>query len=178
MKIAVVFANKTTIDPLADVTKTQKLGSTWGSWSLWHQCHPQNVICHDSDRAHHLIDGGFSDRCNFYVPAHVYETLKKPTHVRAYGGDFIHEVVDREDIVALHLAASQNDIVVMIGFDWSKVVTEDPIINHQQANREGLIHQVIKSNPKKQWVIIDSGIPDFLSDIPNISVDTLNNVLD
>jgi len=99
--------------------------------------------------------------------------------VKLYDGDFSPEVDDIEDIVALHLAAAQSDIVLLLGFDWvmPKDVT-DRLVRHKLTNRHGLMRGVIDGSPNVQWVAVDSEEMDkSYRSLPNLTSDSLRNVL-
>jgi hypothetical protein len=180
MNINIVVANNTQIDPTVDITQLKNLGSIWGGWRTWRGCQTDNVVCHDLAKAKELIDRNFYLDCNFYISNSVYIELERPQTVKLYEGNFIHDVDNQEDIVAMHLAASTADIILLLGFDWTEPVkSEDRLIEHRAHNYRSLTRQVIVDNPKIQWVILDhSGqLRKDLADIPNLGTDTLENIL-
>jgi len=176
MKISVVVANRAVIDPTINPENFSQIGDTWAGWQQWHQCHQKNVICHDTNTAKRMIDLGFHRACKFWIPESVFAIANRPDTVGFYAGDFVHEVQDQEEIVALHIASSSSDIVVMIGFDWEPLHTVDPILLHQRANRDGLIAQVVNDTPTTQWVITDD-VPDCLKERPNVMQENVKNLL-
>lgn len=180
MNINIVVANNTQIDPTVDVTQLKELGSIWGGWRTWRGCQTDNVVCHDLAKAKELIDRKFHLGCNFYISNSVYIELERPQNVKLYEGNFIHDVDNQEDIVAMHLAASTADIVLLLGFDCSEPVkSEDRLIEHRAHNYRSLTRQVIVDNPNVQWVILDhpAQLRKDLADIPNLGTDTLENIL-
>jgi hypothetical protein len=82
----------------------------------------------------------------------------------------VHEVGHQEEIIAMHLAASVSDIVLLLGFDWSQL---------SQQHYAGLVSQVIRDNAKTQWVLIDHpGKPhETMTNLSNLTQDTLSGVL-
>jgi hypothetical protein len=180
MNISWVLSNSAQIDPGIDIAQMKELGSFWGGWQTWRSCQTDNVICHDMVKSRELIDRSFHQTCNFYVPNKYYISLGRPDKVKVYDGDFVHDLYNHEDIVAMHLAASTSDIVLLLGFDFGEFVkSEDRIAEHCAHNYRSLTRQVIQDCPNVQWVCIDHPKefrPDLIS-LPNLGRDTLTNIL-
>ena len=180
MNISWVLSDSLILDPTVDVIKLKEIGSFWGSWRTWRAYQTDNVLCHDLDKADELIKRAFHASCNFYLPNSIYTTLNSPKGVRLYEGDFIHDVNHKEEIIALHLAATTSDIVLLLGFNFQEEETiADKLIEHRAHNYRSLTRQVIKDNPTVQWVVIDHPA-DFRKDLlefENLTKDTLANVL-
>jgi hypothetical protein len=180
MNIAWVLSDSVALGPEVDIDQLKQLGSFWGGWRTWRGCHTDNVICNDLDKAGELLKRNFQAGCNFYIPNANYQILNRPTAVRLYEGAFAHDVDRRDEIVAMHLAAASNDIVLLLGFDFSEpMVNPDKLLEHRTQNYRGLVHQVINDNNQVQWVLVDH--PDLvmksLSSLPNLSTDTLEAAL-
>jgi len=82
--------------------------------------------------------------------------------------------------VAMHLAASRSDIVLLVGFDFTEQPrNSDRMVEHQSQHHRGLAMQAIKDNPEIQWVLIDhpGTIHPAMADLPNLTQDTMSNVL-
>jgi hypothetical protein len=179
MNINWVLANQVDLDPTVDLAKLKSIGSLWGSWRTWRACQTDNVICHDSTRAQELIDKQFATICNFYVSSAVYQDLKQPQRVQTYGGDFSHEVQEQDEIVAMHLAATASDIVLLLGFDWSArplpADADQRLLRHNYIN---LVREAIAGNARTQWVVIDHAgeIMPELAKLPNLTQDTMSKV--
>jgi hypothetical protein len=138
------------------------------------------VLCHDLGKAAELLKRNFQTNCNFYIPNSIYTSLDRPAGVKLYEGAFVHDVDRQEEIVALHLAASTNDIVLLLGFDLTKLEPNpDRLKSHQAHHHRNLLRQTIKNYDHVQWVIVDH--PDQLDanlvNLPNVSTDTLSAVL-
>lgn len=176
MKISVIIANRAILDPVINPENLQNLGTTWASWHQWHQCHPKNILCHSIEQAKRLVSKNFHSACNFWTHDRSFVD-ERPINVSAYGGDFVHEIPDPEEIIALWLTSSSSDIIVLVGFDWESLHTTDSVQLHQRAVRDDLIKQVIGKNEKIQWVIADASVPDLLKDFKNVTSDTLENML-
>lgn len=181
MNINWVLADNVLIDPTMDLTKMKDAGSFWGSWRTWRAYNTDNVVCHDTKKANELIKRAFHATCNFYIPNAIYTTLDRPKGVRLYEGDFLgHDVDNKDELVAINLAATVSDIVLLLGFDWSPKEPNPVQLEEIKArNYRGLVLQAIKSKPDVQWVVVDhpGDLPNELTDLGNISTDTLDNVL-
>ena len=180
MRITWVLADETVLSPDQDIAQLKMIGSTWGSWRTWRAYGTDNVICHDVKKASELLKRAFQAVCNFYLPNEHYALLDRPLGVNLYQGAFVHDVVRQEEIIALHLAASQSDIVLLLGFDCSEQENSTDLMQeHQAQHYQGLFRQVILDNPEKQWVLIDhdADIRQSLDDLPNLTKDTMSNAL-
>ena len=159
----------------------KKLGAFWGSWRTWRACQTDNVLCHDQVKAAELIQREFQNLCNFYIPDSTHANLDRPIGVKVYGGEFVHDVSHQEEIVAMHLAASVSDIVLLLGFDFSESSKQDDrLLEHRLNNYRGLIKQAIVDNNQVQWVVLDHPL-DFRNDLlelPNLTKDFLVNILE
>jgi hypothetical protein len=180
MNIGWVLADATVLDPTQDLTQLKNIGSFWGSWRTWRACATDNVICHDMKQAETLLKRQFQKQCNFYMPNDIYTALNRPVGVKLYEGKFMHDIDRQEEIVAMHLAASTSDIVLLLGFDLNKLVTDpDRLRANQAQHHRNLIRQVIKDNAQIQWVVVDHlGVIDpNLTNLGNIVTDTMDAVL-
>lgn len=180
MNISWVLANRAQIDPTVEIHRLKELGSFWGGWQTWRNCQTDNVICYDTAKASELIHRSFHIQCNFYIPNSVYATLDRPTGVRLFEGDFIHDLDNHEEIVAMHLATANSDIVLLLGFDFGEQPKlADQLAEHRAHNYRSLTRQVLMDHPEIQWVVIDHPheIRKDLQDLPNLGKDTLVNIL-
>jgi len=105
--------------------------------------------------------------------------LGNPSRVNQYQGNFEHDVDHAEDIVALHFVSAVSDLVLLVGFDFGKIVTPtDKSAQTKILNYHGLVRAVINDSPI-EWIAIDH-LPDLgpiYQGIPNITCDTMENVL-
>lgn len=177
MRISILFANNARIDPLIDIESLRETGLTWGVWSQWHQCYPHRVLCHDATVAQRLIAGRFNNRCDLYIPETVFRALRSPPGVKSYGGEFLHEIPNPEEIVAMHLAAVESDIVVLVGYDWTLPDTSDSVQTYIAENRLSVIQEAIDLTPDVQWIIADADVPEMLKQFENVDHDTLENII-
>jgi len=180
MKISWVLADSAQFDPTLDITKLKAIGSFWGGWRTWRGCQTDNVICNDLDKVAELVKRDFQSQCNLYIPNSVYQSLTRPTGVQLFAGEFKHDVAQQDEIIAMHLAASTSDIVLLFGFDLAKKTPgPDKLQEHRTRNYYGLIRQAIIDNSQIQWVVIDhqESVNLELFSLENLTVDTLNNVV-
>ena len=180
MNINWVLSNSTDLDPTVNVTQMKDCGSFWGGWRTWRSCATDNVICHEVAKANELIKRAFHTECNFYIPRSNYDILNKPVGVKIYEGEFIHDVDNQEEIIAMHLSASTSDIVLLLGFNFSATdKNTDRLAEHRAHNYRNLTRQVIVDNPTVQWVAINhpGEFRTDLQDLENLSQDSLDNVL-
>ena len=178
MKINWVVASGYQIDPTIDIEKIKNVGAVWGSWTTWRNCGTDNVICSDFSKAKDLITRAFQSVCNFYVPSAHYQELGRPTGIKLYDGQFDQEVDNLDDIVAMHLAARQSDIVLLLGVGFCPPKTVDDAFQaHKIKNYHGLMRGIIAKSDA-QWVAIDCEEMDkAYQNLENLTVDRLNNVL-
>jgi hypothetical protein len=180
MKISWVLSDSVVLDPTQDTTKLKNIGSFWGSWRTWRSCQTDNVICNDLDKGVELIKREFQKQCNMYIPNSVYQSLQRPSGVQLYEGEFKHDVDHQDEIIAMHLAASTSDIILLLGFDLTKKTPDpDKLQEHRNRNYYGLIRQAIIDNNQVQWVLIDHPNPvnPKLFTLENLTIDTLDNVV-
>ena len=180
MNISWVLANRLVLDPSIDINLLKGIGPFWGGWQTWRSCGTDNVICNDFDRARSLLDRKFNEGCNFYIPNSIYQSLERPLNVKLYDGTTDLDLENKEEIIAMHLAASQSDIVLLLGFDWQpKMPNLDRLLEHRAQNYRTLIKQAVQENNQVQWVIIDhpSEIMTELKNLPNLTQDTLTSVI-
>lgn len=180
MNINWVISDRAELDPTIPISQLKNIGSIWGSWKTWRSCQTDNVICHDMSKANELIKRAFHAVCNFYTSNENYKLLDSPSGVRIYEGNFQHDVDFQDEIIAMHLAASVSDIVLLMGFDFTENTTNpDKLLEHRAHNYRSLTKQVIKSNPNVQWVVVDHPSPfrKDLLELENLTKDSLNSVL-
>ena len=181
MNINWVVANTAQLDPTVNLDQFKEIGSIWGGWQSWRNCQTDNVICHSATKAQQLIENKFPTLCNFYIPNSVYTSLGRPEGVQLYEGAFVHDIDGQEEIVALHLAASRSDIVLLLGFDFTEPIKiEDRLLEHRAHHYRSLVKQVINDNIQTQWVLVDheGDVHPELADFENLTKDTLDNVIE
>jgi len=180
MNISWVLANGLIPDPELDLQTLKEIGPFWGGWQTWRSCGTDNVICNDFDRAQSLLARKFNQGCNLYIPNTIYQNLDRPPQVKLYDGTTELDLENKEEIIAMHLSASQSDIILLLGFDWRPVEKNpDRLLEHRAQNYRNLIKQAIAEHSTVQWVLIDH-LPELmleLKDLPNLTQDTVANVI-
>jgi hypothetical protein len=179
-KFSWVLSDSIELDPTQNIDDLKKIGPFWGSWRTWRACQTDNVVCHDQLKAQELLKREFQTKCNFYIPDSVYVSLDRPEGVNVYAGEFVHDVIRQEEIVALHLAASTSDIIILLGWDFSKLVPDnDRLQSNQKHHHRNLIRQAFVDYYQKQWVIVDHKDPidPNLLNLDNVVIDTIDTVL-
>jgi hypothetical protein len=180
MNISWVLADNTVLYPTLDISTLKNIGPIWGSWKTWRGCGTDNVICHDQGQAVELIKREFQNSCNFYIHNDAYQFLNSPPNVRLYQGQFPDQINSPDEIIAMHLAASQNDIVLLMGFDWiKKPKFADRLLEHHAHVYRTLVGHTIRNNPEVQWVLIDH-VPDLwpdLTKLENLTHETFSNTI-
>lgn len=180
MNINWVLADSVILDPTQDIDALKNIGALWGSWCTWRAYQTDNVICHSQAKATELVKREFQKHCNFYIPNSVYSGIGCPSGVRLYEGDFVHDVVRQEEIVAIHLAASTSDIVLLLGFDLTKFSpNSDRLKANQAQHHRNHIRQAILDYQQVQWVVIDHPmeLSKDLTELSNLTTDSLDNVI-
>jgi hypothetical protein len=180
-KISWVLADSAVLDPAHDINNFKRLGSFWGSWKTWRSCQIDNVICHDQIKVAELIKRQFQARCNFYISDSVYANLDRPDGVKVYAGEFVHDVIRQEEIVALHLAATTSDIVLLFGWDLTELKPDpDRLGSNQQLHHRNMVRQAFITYNQVTWVIVDhpADIAPNIANLENVVTDTLNTVLE
>jgi hypothetical protein len=179
-KISWVLADSVVLDPTQDIEELKRVGAFWGSWRTWRAYQTDNVICHDQVKADELIQREFQKLCNFYIPESVNTNLNRPEGVKVYAGEFVHDVIRQEEIVAMHLAATTSDIVIMLGWDFTERETDPDRLQANQAQHyRNLVQQAFITYNHVQWVVVDhpETIMKELIGLSNLSIDTMENVL-
>lgn len=181
MKISWILANTLIPDPELDLSKLKDIGPFWGGWQTWRSCTTDNVICNDFERAQALLKRKFNEGCNFYIPKSIYQALERPALVKLYDGTTDLDLPNKEEIISMHLAASQSDIILLFGFDWSpKEKSSDKLLEHQAQNYRTLVKHAIVEHPDIQWVLVDhpADLMIEIKDLPNLTQDIMFNVLE
>lgn len=176
MNINWVLATDLDLDPTINISRLKDVGSIWGSWRTWRSCQTDNVICNDLVKARELVQRQFQNSCNFYVPRSMFVELERPTGVNVYEGQFNFELTNPDDVVAMHLAASKADVILLLGFDLGeRTKLPDPYQEHLVNNYRTAVKHTILDNPNVQWVLIDHNkkLDKPFSKLENLTQDTI-----
>ena len=180
MNIGWVLADAVVLDPTQDLAQLKNIGSVWGSWRTWRACATDNVICHDMKQSDILLTRQFQKQCNFYIPNDIYVALNRPIGVKLYEGKFVHDIDQQEEIVAMHLAAGYNNIVLLLGFDLQdRPKNSDKLTENRIQHYRNLFRQVVISNPNTQWVLVDHPreIGKSFASLNNLTKDSMSSVI-
>ena len=154
------------------------IAPSWGSWRTWRAWGTDNVLCDDLTKAQELVQRAFHSVCNFYTANKNYASLGRPAKVNLYDGNFPGALDRAEEIIAMHLVAEQNDLVLLLGFDLSDKSSDDKFETHKRTNYFNAFRATINTYPQTQWVLIDH--PESVSKkitLPNLSKDSFGSVL-
>lgn len=181
MNVSWVVADSAILDVSVKFDELKQIGPIWGGWRTWRNCGTDNVICHDFAKARELLDRKFQTLCNFYIPNDLYKTLDRPPGVKLYEGQFNMEVENPDELIAMSLAASRSDLVLLVGFDFTKKPKlSDKLLEHRAQNRRNLISTGARNFPNVQWVLVDHppNLIDELKDYTNITTDSFASVFE
>ena len=179
MNVSWVLADTLILDPSVDMSAIKAIGPLGGSWRTWRGCSTDNLICHHLGKSQELIKRSFHSTCNLYIPNDAWITLDRPSNVNLYEGKFLDEF-QPEEIVAMHLAASQSDIILLLGFDLTeKTKNPDRLLEHRAHVYRTLVRHCIENNPEVQWVLVDhpGDIMKSMSKLSNLVKDTMETAL-
>lgn len=169
MKISWIVSDQVNLDPTIDLSRLKDVGSIWGSVRTWRAYQTDNVVCNNQEQAQKLIEGKFNQRCNFYIPKQVFEKLGSPAQVRAYGGEFEYQTSRIEEVISMHLASADSDIILLLGFDFN---------SDTDVHFSKLVEACIKNNENTQWVLVDYTVPNFLQGLNNVAADSLASIFE
>jgi len=165
-------------DPNVEPDVLKNIGGIWGSWRTWRAWNTDNVVCYDLSKAKELIQRAFQAVCNLYVQKKGYAELGRPVGVNLFDGEFPAEFDNVEEIIAMHLIAEQNDLVLLLGYDLSAPVIQDKFELHKRKNYIAAFTAAIKMYDNTQWVLLDHpDLSDDIKNIDNVTCDTYENVL-
>lgn len=171
MNIAWVLAEHAVLLSSVTGNSLNTAAPIWSSWRHVRGYQVDNAVCYNALMAQRLIDQGWHQLCNLYVPDAVIQ--KNPaSRVSAFGGSFDLNIPSQDDIVCAHLAAAQSNVVLLLGFDLDRSTPEN-------QTYVDLIYAVMDSYPKVQWVMIDpEGKPEpRFFELTNFTCDSIQNVL-
>lgn len=180
MDMAWVLSSQSRFPSDIGIDNVKQIGPIWSSWRSWRDNHSDNVVCDDVGQARVLLQRAFQAVCNFYLPRRLYQDLARPQGVRWYDGEFQLDTASIEDVIAMHLASSQNDVILLYGFDFSIMnSTGDAVQDHRIRNQRGLYRQIISDATNTQWVVIDhdKAFDPAFAGLANLMQDTMAGVI-
>lgn len=178
MQISWIFSAQYQLPPTIDIDAIKNIGPIWGSWHTWRSAATDNVICHDRAQAETLVTRQFQNKANLYLPRIWYAELGSPQSVNWYDGKYSVEMDSIDDCIAMHLAAVNSNVILLMGFDLALPESvNDRFQKHKIQNRHAVIHQTVKNNSQVQWVVVDGALDKSYNELSNITCDKLDNVL-
>jgi hypothetical protein len=159
MKLAWVISETLQLPPKYHSTMLHDLAPIWGSWRVWRSYQCDNCVCGDQLESQYCIENQYNQYCNLYVPDTI--DVKEPNIFR-YGSQGQLPTANRNDIIAMHLAGSRCDLVLLLGFQY-KV-------------HKAIIDGVVSNNPDTQWVLV-TDVQETIDNRENFTCDKLDNVL-
>jgi len=182
MNIQWVISDNFIPNSQTNIQRMKDCGAFWGSFKTWRQFGTDNVVCHDMSSAEDLIKRAVHAACNLYISNSTFDLLNRPKGVKLYEGNFMnHDVDNQDELIAMNLAASICDVILLMGFDLGeKPKNSDKFQQVKDRNYQGLICHAIKSTPHVQWILIDhpSEVNSELVKLPNLDRDSLDNVFE
>jgi hypothetical protein len=161
-----------------DPAQIKSIAPLWGSWHTWRNWNTDNVLCHDITQAQTLIQRDFQKECNFYTANKNYASLGRPLNTNLYQGDFPGELDHPEEIIAMHLVAEQNDLVLLLGFDLTDKKSNDKFETHKRTNYINAFRATLNTYTETQWVLIDHpGVVTKKITLPNLTQDSFDSVV-
>lgn len=162
-----------------DWQRIQNSAPTWASTSP-RKITAQNSICSNAAECLQLLKSAAYQRTNLYVPHDFWQEHGQPTVVRVFQATPYPNITDVDDIIALHLAAANSDIVLMLGFDL--VLNTGPMDAKTAKilqDYHGLLRSLIVNTPETQFVAINQAqmLSPAYQGITNLTCDTLQAVL-
>jgi len=162
MKISCVIARAVSTE---DADKLREIGPLYGSWTTWKENRTDNVVCTDLTKAYELLQKAFHAVCNFHIPEKFIEQSGTLPRVQSF--DYLPEVVNSDDLAAVHIASVQDSaVVLLLGFDF--------------LHKDAELIRLIKQFSTIQYVGVTTPtdkVSRAYASIDNITFDTLENVL-
>ena len=180
MNVTWVLADNTQLDPTTDIKTLKNFGSVWGGWRTWRAYATDNVVCHDISKVQDLLQRNFQSLCNLYVPNSSYVMLNRPAGVKLYEGELDMELDNKDELIAMNLAATVSDVVLLLGFDWpTQDRNPDKLLEHRAHNYRSVVNRLIQERSAVQWVMVDppSPVRPELNNFDNFNTDSLTSVL-
>ena len=179
MKVCWILSEDIPSD-LIDPKVIKDTGTSWGSWKIARKYTPDNCICSRNTEASPLVQHGFQNTCNLYIPQDSFKVVGSPANVRLFNGKFQNNISNSDDIIALNLAVPDSDIVLLAGFNFSPVLnTDDKAKQESKLEYYFNIRGIIKTNSQTQFVLVDykHELASWTNELENLTQDTIGNVM-
>jgi len=164
---------------IIEQTVLKEIAPSWGSFTTWNDYKTDNCISNDPAKISELIHRAFHAVCNFYIPKSLYASLGRPVGIKLFDGGFKDPTItNKDDIIALHLAASTSDIILLTGFNLIDLIELDDKARDIKRGLYLEICDVIRTYSKIQFVLVNytPSLDDLFKDLPNLTMDTVDSV--
>jgi hypothetical protein len=165
-----------------DITTLQEGAPTWGSCSVYGNYNVDNIICNDIKHAERMVNQNIQSSANLYIPQDNFSVLGNPPNIKTFQGSFNDGNINfKDDIVTMNIVASTYDIILLLGFKFTKPKPkDDKLTQHKQLAYLHNIKTIVESNEDKQFVLVNykGKLSKEFDDIENLSRDSLANVLE
>lgn len=165
-----------------NVNELKDVAPTWGSCSIYNNYDVDNIICNNIKDAERLIKHNIQDKVNFYMPQDNFSTLGNPPNIKTFQGSFNDPNINyKDDIVTLNVVTNMYDIILLLGFKFTKPKTKaEQIDKHKQLAYLHNVKTIIKEHKDKQFVLVDykGKLTKDFNSLENLSRDSLANVLE
>jgi hypothetical protein len=167
---------------VVDIDALKNVAPTWGSCVIYDKYNVDNIICNDIKQAERLIQHNIQNEVNFYMPYDNFTTLGNPPNIKTFQGAFKDTNINfKDDIVTLNVVTNLYDIILLLGFKFTKPKTKDGKLDqHKQLAYLHNIKTIIESNEDKQFVLVNykGRLSKEFNSIENLSSDSIANVLE
>lgn len=179
MKLCWILSEDIPAD-LFDPGELKTIAEAWGSWKIARTYRPDNCICSRNTEASPLIQHGFQNTCNLYIPQESFKSLGNPQNVKLFNGRFKSNTVsNKDDIIALNLAVPNFDLVLLAGFNFHPILNTD-----DKANRESRleyyfnVREIMKTNSQTQFVLVNykHELASWVDELDNVTLDSIDSV--
>jgi hypothetical protein len=151
----------------------------WSALTQWYTWQADNIVINSFAEATSALTRQLQTKSNLYLPESLYVDLSRPYGVHLYGGSYVEEVDNAEQIIAMHLTGATNDIILLLGFDLSEYDITDKYQSHKRKKYINYFLTVIAMHPNTQWVCVNHNGPldSRLTSASNLLLDSSDNVL-
>jgi len=152
----------------------------WGSWESWRTCVTDNIIVEDFSDARRLLDRELNTKTNMWTHEENFDLLGRPETLSLHNITIDKSLRDKNDLVAMALAAARHDLVLCAGFDLSFNGQEtDKLERHEQKRYLSAVANIVRGFNQTQFVFIDlpTDPAENFDDLPNFTCDNIENVL-
>ena len=163
------------------IDELKNVAPTWGSCSIYNDYNVDNIICNNIRQSEKLIKHNVQNNVNFYMPQENFNTLGKPPNIKVLQGTFNDPNINyKDDIVTLNVVTNMYDIILLLGFKFTKPKATDKLKQHKQLAYLHNIKTIIETNKDKQFVLVNykGKLSKDFDSIENLSRDSLENVLE